>query len=147
MENRNNVVAIEQCAAGLGRPFNRLIFWYIGLFQRLLAVDPVGSRQEFEAWLAQDNTLFQPLRVWAYVLFDFLPPAVATRTLTALNDQAFWTERGQRDLLLSLKVRRDGRRRNFRDPDQFPRGRFGAALKWQIYEAACQTAGTGMARR
>jgi len=87
------------------RGFNRLVFWYIGLFQRLLALDLKRARREFDAWLTRDNTLFYRLRVWACGVADFLPPAVATQTLAALNDDAFWTEGGQRDLLLSLKAR------------------------------------------
>jgi hypothetical protein len=87
--------------------FNRLVFWYIGLIQRLLAIDPIGARREFDAWLVQVNTLFQRLRVWACSLPDFLPAELATQTLATLNDKAFWSERGQRDLLISLKSRWD----------------------------------------
>jgi hypothetical protein len=85
--------------------FNRLVFWYIGLFQRLLALNSAQARREFDAWLTQDNTLFYRLRVWACGLPGFLPADVATQTLATLSDEAFWTERGQRDLLLSLKAR------------------------------------------
>lgn len=85
--------------------FNRLVFWYIGLFERLMAQDPARARREFDAWLTHDNTLFYRLRVWACSLADFLPASVATATLVGLPDEAFWTERGQRDLLLALKAR------------------------------------------
>lgn len=86
------------------RGFNRLVFWYIGLFQRLLAHDSARARSEFNAWLAHDNTLFYRLRVWACSLPDFLPASAATETLLGLPAEAFWTERGQRDLLLALKA-------------------------------------------
>jgi hypothetical protein len=85
--------------------FYRLVFWYIGLFQRLLAIDASQAHQEFEAWQAQYNTLFDRLRVWACGLPDFLVPEVATSILANLSDDAYWMERGQRDLLLSLKAR------------------------------------------
>jgi hypothetical protein len=85
--------------------FNRLVFWYVRLFQRLVALDPSRARHEFDSWLSHDNTLFYRLRVWACGLPQFLPSGVATQTLATLNDDAFWTERGQRDLLLSLKSR------------------------------------------
>lgn len=87
--------------------FNRLVFWYIGLFERLLAQDPKRARREFDAWVTHDNTLFYRLRVWACSLPAFLPTPVASATLAALPDEAFWTERGQRDLLLALKARWD----------------------------------------
>jgi len=86
---------------GLGR----LVFWYIGLFQRLVALNPARARHEFDAWLAQENILFYRLQVWACGLPQFLPSETATQTLATLNDDAFWTERGQRDLLISLKAR------------------------------------------
>jgi hypothetical protein len=85
--------------------FNRLVFWYIGSFQRLLALNSVRARRGFDGWLTHDNTLFYRLRVWACGLPGFLPAEVATQTLATLSDEAFWTERGQRDLLLSLKAR------------------------------------------
>lgn len=85
--------------------FNRLVFWYIRLFERLLALEPLRARREFDAWVTQDNTLFSRLRVWACSLANFLPADVATQTLATLDDDAFWTDRGQRDLLLALKAR------------------------------------------
>jgi hypothetical protein len=84
---------------------NRLVFWYVALLKRLLALDVSLARREFEAWQGKQNTLFDRLRVWACGVPDFLPSDLATRTLADLTDDAFWTERGQRDLLVSLQAR------------------------------------------
>ena len=88
-----------------GYRLGRLVFWYVGLFQRLTVHDSIRARHEFDAWFVQENTLFYRLQIWACGLPQFLPSDVATQTLAALSDDAFWTQRGQRDLLLSLKAR------------------------------------------
>jgi hypothetical protein len=85
--------------------FNRLVFWYIGLFTRLRTRNNTAALREFDAWQIQNNTLFDRLTVWACGLSDFLSVTIATQTLMNLSDSAFWTERGQRDLLLVLAAR------------------------------------------
>ncbi|HEY3778592.1 MAG TPA: SIR2 family protein [Rhizomicrobium sp.] len=101
----NSDPRLEGRAYERGMGFNRLVFWYIELFTRLRSVDHTDALREFDAWQLQNNTLFDRLRVWACGTLDFLPHTVATRALTDLSDSAFWTERGQRDLLLSLAAR------------------------------------------
>jgi len=85
--------------------FNRLIFFYVELFERLLVLEPKLALREFDAWQAQENTLFDRLTIWACGVANLLPAERATRMLAGLPDSKFWTDRGQRDLLLSLKAR------------------------------------------
>lgn len=85
--------------------FNRLVFWYKALFERLLVIYPAIALREFHAWQSQDNTLFERLRIWACSLTQFLPNALATTTLANASDSGFWSGRGERDLLLSLAAR------------------------------------------
>jgi hypothetical protein len=84
---------------------NAQLFWYIGLYRRLILRDHGRAVAEFDAWSAQSNVAFDRLRIWAAGVAGLLDNQRATNVLVNLSDDAFWSQRGQRDLLLSLANR------------------------------------------
>jgi hypothetical protein len=84
-----------------------LFFIYIGLLERLTAKDIAAARREMAVW-SEASTLFSRLRIWAAGRSDLLGPVEAAQVLLDLDDNAFWSGAGQRDLLLALARRWDG---------------------------------------
>lgn len=85
--------------------FNAHLFWYIGLYRRLILFDRGTAVAEFDAWGAQSNVAFDRLRIWAAGVTGLLDNPRAAEVLLNLSDDAFWSSRGQRDLLVSLANR------------------------------------------
>lgn len=74
------------------------------LFGELLKTDPVAARAEFNAW-PTDDPVFERLRVWAAGRTEVASSAEFGRTIRCLKDEIFWSLKGQRDVLLSLRDR------------------------------------------
>lgn len=87
------------------RDFNAHIFWYVGLLNRLRLQNPQLARAEVAAWQSQNNILFNRLKIWAAGIPDLLDADSAATLLLKLPEEEFWSSRGQRDLLLTLKAR------------------------------------------
>lgn len=85
--------------------FSAQLFWYIGLYRRLILHNHEQAVAEFDAWGAQQNVAFDRLRIWAAGVAGLLDDRRAANVLVNLSDDAFWSERGQRDLLLALANR------------------------------------------
>jgi hypothetical protein len=84
---------------------NAQLFWYLGLYRRLIGHDHERAVAEFDAWGAQHNVAFDRLRIWAVGVAGLLDDQRAANVLVNLSDDAFWSQRGQRDLLLALANR------------------------------------------
>jgi SIR2-like domain len=84
---------------------SRLFLLFVDLFKRLLALDPLSAKREFQAWWEDDVTVFARLRIWGAGQREILDGAEAGRLLCNLNDEVFWNSRHRRDFLLVLKQR------------------------------------------
>lgn len=72
------------------------------LFKQLFDYDRKAARREFDKW-SKDDPIFVRLRIWASGLGDLLSPEEFAHEILSLNNEDFWSSRGQRDLLISLK--------------------------------------------
>ncbi|HFD11599.1 MAG TPA: hypothetical protein ENJ32_03885, partial [Crenotrichaceae bacterium] len=75
------------------------------LFERLVEFDISIARQEFSAWLVDDEHIFARLRIWAGGKKDVVSAQAFSDIVLGLSDDAFWDRYHQRDLLLALKKR------------------------------------------
>lgn len=81
-----------------------LFFHYHALFERLRAADIDAARAELAAWSGDDEVAVR-LRIWAAGEGDLQAPEAAATTLLAINQDSFWDNYHQRDLMLSIKAR------------------------------------------
>jgi hypothetical protein len=72
------------------------------LFKQLLASDPDAARIEFKKWSA-NNPIFIRLRIWAWGLDNLINGEEFTNGILSLHDEDFWSSKGSRDFLISLK--------------------------------------------
>ncbi len=72
------------------------------LFRQLLKFSPEAARVEFKKWSA-DNPIFARLRIWASGLDGLLNSDDFADCILSLDDDDFWSSKGGRDFLISLK--------------------------------------------
>lgn len=72
------------------------------LFKQLLEFSPDAARVEFKKWSA-DNPIFARLRIWASGLDGLLDGDEFADGILSLHDDDFWSQKGGRDFLISLK--------------------------------------------
>ncbi len=77
---------------------------FAGLFRRYAAIDPKGAGRELASWRC-DVPVFARLKTWALGNLSIAPAAEFAEHLLAENDDGFWPEEGERDLLLGLAKR------------------------------------------
>ncbi len=75
---------------------------FVELFRRLLNLDVVQAKREFNKWRRED-LVFDRLRIWACGLEGLVNEAEFTSEVMLLSDDDFWALKGQRDLLISIK--------------------------------------------
>lgn len=81
-----------------------LVFHYVALLDRLRGVDVDAARAELKAWHGDDDIAVR-LRIWAAGEADLQAPPEAAETLLAVDQDAFWDDYHQRDLMLSIRAR------------------------------------------
>lgn len=77
------------------------------LFRQLLEFSPEEAKVEFKKWSA-DNPVFVRLRIWASGLEGLLTGDEFADGILSLNDDDFWSSKGGRDFLISLKRKWSG---------------------------------------
>lgn len=75
------------------------------LFEALLKVDVLQARNEYQAWWAEDETIFSRLRIWASGLTSLLDGSEAALLISNLPEGVFWGSFHQRDVLLAIAKR------------------------------------------
>jgi len=78
---------------------------FINMMSRLAASDPVAARAEFDRWSAGANQVFNRLRIWAASQPAILSAAQAAEVFLSLDEESFWTDQHERDLLYALRDR------------------------------------------
>ncbi len=82
-----------------------MVIRYASYFEILIGQDAPAARAEFSTWPSDDDTVFARLRMWAAGKSEIVSTAEFAEVILALSDEAFWNERHQRDLLLTLAKR------------------------------------------
>lgn len=77
---------------------------FIGLFKRLAQLHPEEALKELHSWRGE-SPLFQRFRVWALGNLEIASASEFAAELLAIDDDAFWPLKGNRDLLLGLSRR------------------------------------------
>lgn len=78
---------------------------FSSLFERLIKFEITSAKQELEAWLVNDDTIFSRLRIWASGKSKLVSAQAFGRVIAELSNDAFWNSYHQRDLLLVLAKR------------------------------------------
>lgn len=107
----HQVCPIESDLGLEGDPIDRtygismLFLFFVNLMRRLIAKNPAAARQEFQAWWAEEQVIFDRLRIWMAGHKELFSANESSRIISNLTDQSFWNGRHQRDLLLVLRKR------------------------------------------
>jgi hypothetical protein len=81
---------------------------FSSLFDRLAKFSMMAAKNEMLAWPADDGTVFARLRIAASRNRELVSPEAFGEIIMGLSDEAFWSSRHQRDLLLVLAKRWSG---------------------------------------
>lgn len=78
---------------------------FINMMRRLVIADPAAARAEFNLWPLNADQVFTRLRIWAAGQDTLLSAPDAAKIFLALDDDSFWTDQHERDLLYALRDR------------------------------------------
>lgn len=78
---------------------------FINMMSRLAGVDAVAAKAEFDRWPSNENQVFTRLRIWAASQSTILGPDEAAGVFLALDEESFWTDQQERDLLYAIRDR------------------------------------------
>ena len=78
---------------------------FINMMTRLAVADPAAARVEFDHWPANADQVFTRLRIWAAGQKFLLSADDAVTVFLALDEESFWTDQHERDLLYALRDR------------------------------------------
>jgi hypothetical protein len=90
---------------GRTRGLSGSILSFASFFDRLTKSNIMVAKNEMLAWPVDDETIFARLRIWASGNSELVSPEGFVEILMGLSDEAFWSSRHQRDLLLALAKR------------------------------------------
>ncbi len=96
---------LEGKASGRAYGISGAVLFYVSLFKKLIDKNPEAAKQEYLAWLLDDETVFAQLRIWVCGDQRVFSAVEAVEVICGLNDRVFWHSRHQRDLLLVLARR------------------------------------------
>lgn len=85
--------------------FSGAVLRYAAQFERLKNLDVDAALREMRTWDNQDDHVFARLHIWAASFANLVPDSKVDEVLARLSTEAFWNQRHQRDLLLTLKTR------------------------------------------
>lgn len=80
------------------------VLLYVKFFERLSVLSPDAARAELATW-PRPSVIFDRLRIWALGILDLLPASAFAAEVLMQPDDAFWSFRGGRDLLLGLAAK------------------------------------------
>lgn len=79
-----------------------LLATVLNMMTRLAHADPVAAKAEFDRWPSNDNQVFSRLRIWVAGHPAILNPDQAAAVFLSLDEETFWTDRQERDLLYAI---------------------------------------------
>ncbi|MEM8772999.1 MAG: SIR2 family protein [Pseudomonadota bacterium] len=80
------------------------VLHFVGLFNRLFALDKKAACQEYRRWRETDP-IFKRMRFWAAGKAELANPEEFGREIISIDRELFWNSDAQRDLLLVLSRR------------------------------------------
>lgn len=107
----HNLCPIERGDEHDGDSFNRTygiaptVFAYLRVLSQLAEVDRQAAKNETLAWWKGEPRIFGRLRIWAAGQPSILSAVEAGHSICILDNEAFWDNSNQRDLLLNLAKR------------------------------------------
>ena len=81
------------------------LFWFRGLFDRMVKVHPELARADTDLWPKEDTFFFNKLYLYAWTFDVLFSGDEVGDGLLSLSDEAFWEENYRRELLHLLKRR------------------------------------------
>ena len=84
---------------------SRSLLFYVSFLRKLIEKDPRLAKQEYLAWLTDEETIFARLKIWISGEPRILSGSEAGGLICNLRDESFWDSYHQRDLLLVLAKR------------------------------------------
>lgn len=90
---------------GRTRGLSGSVLLFAALFDRLTKSNMIAAKNEMLSWPVGDETIFARLRIWASGNSDLVSGETAAEIIMGLSDEAFWSSRHQRDLLIALAKR------------------------------------------
>ena len=78
---------------------------FVNMVARLAEADPAAAKAEFGRWPSNANQLFTRLRIWAASQPAILNADQAARVFLSLDEESFWTDQQERDLLYAIRDR------------------------------------------
>lgn len=84
-----------------------LLATFINMMFRLATTNPSAAKAEFDRWPAKGNQVFTRLRIWAASQPAILDGDQAAEVFQSLDEESFWTDQHERDLLFALRDRWD----------------------------------------
>ncbi|MEP9356003.1 SIR2 family protein [Xanthobacter sp. KR7-65] len=82
-----------------------LLATFVNMMTRLAKADPVAAKAEFDRWPLNNNQVFSRLRIWAAGQPALLDPGQAAAVFLSLDEETFWTDQQERDLLHAIRDR------------------------------------------
>lgn len=82
-----------------------LLATFVNMMTRLAKVDPVAAKTEFDRWPSNENQVFSRLRIWAAGQPTILTADQAAAVFLSLDEETFWTDQQERDLLHAIRDR------------------------------------------
>jgi hypothetical protein len=71
----------------------------------MIEINPEEARKEFFQWPTDENSVFARLRIWMAGDNKVIPGVEAGKHIVLLNDEVFWDEYHQQDLLTIIGTR------------------------------------------
>ena len=82
-----------------------LLATFVNMSVRLAEADRAAAMEEFGRWPSGSNPVFDRLRIWAAGQPTILDPDEAAEVFLSLDDESFWSDQQERDLLYALRDR------------------------------------------
>ena len=80
------------------------VLHFVELFRRFAQLHPEQAAIELRSWPTSE-TIFRRLKIWGLGNLELVPATEFASELIAVDDDAFWPFKGNRDLLLGLSKR------------------------------------------
>jgi len=91
-----------------GYKMTGILATFVNMMTRLAQANPIAAKAEFDLWPLNDNQVFSRLRIWAAGQPAILHPDQAAAVFLSLDEETFWTDQQERDLLHAVRDRWPG---------------------------------------
>lgn len=78
---------------------------FLNMMSKLAKADPTAAKAEFDRWPSNVNQVFTRLRIWAASQPAILEPDQAASVFLSLDEESFWNNQQEPDLLYAIRDR------------------------------------------